>query len=389
LILHVDFPNEDLLVFKSTGSQSHSGHIATIDCRPDFTAAFKSDWGDEGTTLWPCIRLVGGKASEGKSREGQEEQAMTYLYYLLMARPDLYVTQGLFITENDILFLLGIGGIGIFAYSVGWGSEELHRLMYTFIYRLYDPGDFADLSFVKMVPDLKESFVTYNVQIAGANGVDRSPITITNLRPTYAGNPFGTRTHILSNPNPEVRINGEPLTVLKEQLCQVGTWFHEYSILTRVHTPEKVPGVVEAVYHEVIKIPSSCLTREKHRIGLQQAGKDLTSIPTVMQVLEIVFDILEGSLSLIIHTLYAHSFAVLQYLRFKCHVLHRDISIGNVLYVEDDLPTSIGTWTGGVNEVPEAVGPEGLPLCFIKYLLGKRCVEMPHNQAYTNVILIQ
>ena len=152
---------------------------------------------------------------------------------------------------------------------------------------------------------------------------------------------------------------------------------NEYGILTHwhVHTLEKVPGVVEAVYHEVIKPPTFCLTREKHRIGLQQAGKDLTSIPTVMQVLEIVFDILEGSLSLIIHTLYAHSFAVLQYLRFKCHVLHRDISIGNVLYVEDDLPTSIGTWTGGVNEVPEAVGPEGLPLCFIKYLLGERCVD--------------
>jgi hypothetical protein len=138
-----------------------------------------------------------------------------------------------------------------------------------------------------------------------------------------------------------------------------------------------VPGVVEAVCHEVIKIPRDfCPTREKHRLGLRQMGKPLTSIPTVAQMLEIVFDILEGNLSPIIRIPYSHSFAVLQYLRFERHVLHRDISKGNILYVDDNLPSSTGAWSGGADE---AVGPEGLPLCFIKYILGERCVEMLHN----------
>jgi len=314
-----------------------------------------SDWGGKDTTLWPCIRLVGEKSSQGKKPEDEERlgQAMSYLHDLLLARPDLHVAQGLFTSKSDLIFLLGIGGVGIQTFSVGWGSTELQKLMYAFIYRLYDPGDFADSSYVEMVPNLKESFVTYNVEIAQDNGMDRNPIMITNLRPIYASNPFGNRTHILSNPDSKVKINSKPLTVLKDQLYQVGTRFDEYSTLTAVHSPEKVPGVVEAVYHKLIKIPRDfCPSREKHRLGLRQMGKPLTSIPTVAQMLKIVFDILE----------------VLRYLRFERHILHRDISIGNILYVEDDLSSSTGSRSGGANET---VGPEGLPLCFINYVLGE------------------
>jgi hypothetical protein len=71
---------------------------------------------------------------------------------------------------------------------------------------------------------------------------------------------------------------------------------------------------------------------------------------------------------------------VLRYLRFERHVIHRDISKGNILYVENDLPSSTGAWSSGTDET---VGPEG-PLCFVKYLLGDRCVEMLHNWARTN-----
>jgi serine/threonine protein kinase len=174
--------------------------------------------------------------------------------------------------------------------------------------------------------------------------------------------------------------------VLKEQQCQVGTRFDEHSILTAVHSPENVPGVVEAVYHKLIETPRDfCPLRKKHRLGLWQMGKPLTSIPTVAQMLRIVFDILEGILSPIIHILYAHSFAVLRYLRFERQVLHRDISKGNILFVEDNLSSQTGARSGGADEADEMVGPKGLPLCFIGYLLRERCAEMLHNWAYTNV----
>jgi hypothetical protein len=358
--------------------------ITATDCKPDYAAAFMSDWGDKNTTLWPCIRLVGGNESQRKNCEDQERRAMLYLHDLLLARPDLHVAQGLSTSKSDLMFLLGIGGVGIHSFSVGWGSAELHRLIYAFIYRLYDPGDFADSSYVEMVPNLEENIVMYNIQITkDRNGMDRNPITITNLRPMYASSPFGTRTHILSNPDSKLKINGETLTVVKDQLCRVGTQFHEYSILKQVHSSEKVPGVVEAVYHEVIKIPRDfCPSRERHRLGLQQMGNPLTSIPTVAQMLEIVFDILESNLSSITHILYGNSFAVLRYLRFKHHVLHRDISKGNILYIDDNLPPLTCARSGGADET---IGPEGLPLCYIKYLLGERCAELPHNWAYTNI----
>jgi hypothetical protein len=370
----------DLLVFKSTKSRHHGGHVTGTICRPDYIAAFERHWGDN-ITLWPCIRLVGEEASEGKSREDQERQAISYVHYLLLARPDLYVAQGLLTDDDTVMFLFGIGGVGIQTFSVKWGSKDLHKFVYAFIYRLYDPGDFADPSYVEMVPNVQAKSVTFNVQIT-------PDVVIPNLRPVYASNPFETRTHILSSDSP-VPINGKPFSVLKDQLCRVGTRFHEHSILTHVHHPEKVPGVVEAVHHEVITIPRNfCMFREKHRIGLRQKGKPLTSIPTVEQILEVIFDLLEGDPSPIIHILYAHTFAVLRYLRFERQTLHRDIHKGNVLYIEDDLPSSTGARSSGAG-TNEIAGPEALPLCFIKYLLGERCVAMLHNWAYTNVTLNQ
>ena len=395
LFLHVDFADEDLLVLKSTESQYHGGHVSAAgssvnwspitDCRPDYAAAFMNDWGGKNTTLWPCIRLVGEEASYGESREDQERQAMSNLHYLLLARPDLNVAQGFFTSGSDIMFLFGIGGVGIRTFSVEWGSKDLRKLMSAFIYRLYDPGNFADPSYVAMVPNPEKNFVTYSIRLAEVNTI------INNLRPIYASNPFGSRTHILSNPESEVNVDGKPLTVLKDQLCQVEMRFDEYDVLTHVHHPEKVPGVIEAVYHEVIPIPRDfCQAREKHRLGLRQTGKPFTNIRTVGQILEIIFDTLEGSLSLVVCILYAHSFAlsVLRYLRFERHVLHRDISKGNILYVEDDLPPSIGAQSDGANKTVEPE-PKEQSLCFIKYILGDRCVEMLWNGAYTDVTLGQ
>jgi hypothetical protein len=60
---------------------------------------------------------------------------------------------------------------------------------------------------------------------------------------------------------------------------------------------------------------------------------------------------------------------VLRYLRFERNVLHRDISKGNILYIEGDTLSSTG------DDVPAGSDGKELPLCFIQYLLGKRCVE--------------
>jgi len=66
--------------------------------------------------------------------------------------------------------------------------------MYAFIYRLYDPGDFADSSYLETIPELKKNTVTYTVRITEVNGVK---VDVTHLLPIYASSPFGTRTHMI------------------------------------------------------------------------------------------------------------------------------------------------------------------------------------------------
>lgn len=115
-------------MFKDTGNKPPLGHITDSKCKPDITAAFDKHWQDD-VTLWPCVRLAGERASAGKSREEQKKQAVFYLHYLLLARPDLLVAQGLLIDDERVLFLVGIGGVGIRSVSVSWNSSNLMSLV--------------------------------------------------------------------------------------------------------------------------------------------------------------------------------------------------------------------------------------------------------------------
>ena len=108
----LDFPNSDLLVFKDTGNETPNGHIMGTKCRPDITAAFEKDWIVDDYTDWALIQLV-GETSKGKSREIQMKNAATYLHYLLLARPDFLIAQGLITTMRSVMFLVGTGGVGI------------------------------------------------------------------------------------------------------------------------------------------------------------------------------------------------------------------------------------------------------------------------------------
>jgi hypothetical protein len=91
--------------------------------------------------------------SLGKTKEEQKKQAVSYLRYLLLARPDLQVAQGMLIDQKQVLFLLGIEGVGIRSVSVTWKSSNLPKLMYAFIYRL-KPAHFTDPSYVSVKPDV-------------------------------------------------------------------------------------------------------------------------------------------------------------------------------------------------------------------------------------------
>ena len=173
------------MVFKDTANQIPQGHVTDTKCRPDITAAFQGHWQGVNTT-WPLIRLAGEDASKGKSKEEHKLQSVSYLHYLLLARPDLHVGQGMLISEDGVHFLLGVGGVGIWELDVGWESTNIYKLMYAFVYRLYEPGDFADPSYLHVEPD-DETFVKYTIRITGTRGNgDGYTIDCPGFFPIYA-----------------------------------------------------------------------------------------------------------------------------------------------------------------------------------------------------------
>jgi len=286
MIFTLGFPDaNDTLVFRDTGNKSPSGHVTDTMCKPDITAAFEKNW-KNGVVPWPFIRLAGETASTGKTHDEQRVQAISYLHYLLLARPDLYVAQGLLSSDKRVTFLFGIGGEGIRQFDVERKDKDFNKLLYAFISRLYDPGNFADPSYVKTEFDDKTT-ATYTINIIDRGGTRECP----GFYSIYARNPFATRTHVLSNPNFH---GGNDFTVLKDQLCRKGRRFAELDILDKyVHKPERVPGVVVAAYGEEIRHPLS-EERTKHRLGLGESGSPFMSIPTLSKVLETLFDVLEG-----------------------------------------------------------------------------------------------
>jgi hypothetical protein len=285
MIFTLGFPGHDTLVFRDTESKTPPGHVTDTMCKPDITAAFMPHW-KKDVVPWPFIQLAGEKASVGKSHGEQKTQAISYLHYLLLARPDLYVAQGLLSSSDKVKFLFGIGGEGIREFDVEWKDRDFNKLLYAFIYRLYEPGHFADSSYIKTEFD-KETTARYTIKITY-----RGTKECRGFYPIYARNPFATRTHVLSNPNFEVE--GNDLTVLKDQFCRVKRRFEELTLLNEyVHKPERVPGVVVAAYGEKIMSPLS-EERCKHRLGLGESGSPFMSIPTLSKVLETLFDVLEG-----------------------------------------------------------------------------------------------
>jgi hypothetical protein len=288
MVFNLDFPERPTLVFEGTGNRSPPGHVTDTKCRPDITAALEGDWKKDHVVPWPFIRLAGEQASAGKTPKAQKVQAISYLHYLLLARPDLYIAQGLLSSSDEVIFLFGIGGEGIREFPVKWDDPDFNKLLYVFIIRLYEPGEvFADPSYAETKHD-ENTTAKYTMKIAYPGGTKVCP----GFYSIYARNPFGTRTHVLSNPN--FQVEGNNLTVLKDQICRVKRCFDERTILNDyVHNPNGVPGVVVATYSDRIEPPVS-KERCKYRLGLGESGSPFMSIPTLSDVLETLFDVLEG-----------------------------------------------------------------------------------------------
>ena len=136
---------------------------------------------------------TGEVGSKGKGPGNQSKQAISYLHYLLLARPDLDVAQGLLTNDDKVSFFFEIGGEGIWQFNVEWKDPDLNKSLYAFIYRLYKPGNFADPSYITKV-DEKTMEATYTIKIKYPGGLTEC----SGFYSIYAGNPFATHTHALA-----------------------------------------------------------------------------------------------------------------------------------------------------------------------------------------------
>ena len=282
----LDFKNHPILEFRDTGNKPQDGHVMDTKCRPNIMAALQCHW-KNGAMCWPLIRLAGEVGSKGKGPGDQSKQAISYLHYLLLARPDLDVAQGLLTDDDKVSFFFGIGGKGIWQFNVEWKDPDLNKSLYAFIYCLYEPGAFADPSYITKVDD-KTMEAMYTIKIKNPGG----PMECGGFYSIYARNPFATCTHVLSNPT--FTVEGKVLTIFKDQLCHKGRHFEELEILNdHVHKMELVPGVVAVAYGQKIEPP---LSKERHKycLGLGESGLPFMSIPILSDMLEMSFDVLEG-----------------------------------------------------------------------------------------------
>src|SRR5258708_11029530 len=103
--------------------------------------------------------------------------------------------------DDNVLFLFGIGGEGIREFDVEWKDRDFYKLLYVFIYRLYEPGTFADSSYIKTEFD-EETTARYTINISY-----RGTKECRGFYSIYARNPFATRKHVLSIQNFEVEGN--------------------------------------------------------------------------------------------------------------------------------------------------------------------------------------
>jgi hypothetical protein len=127
----------------------------------------------------------------------------------------------------------------------------------------------------------------------------KKEVNYTSFHHIFASNPFGTRTHVFTRVDPvKVGDSVGRFAVVKDQLCREGTRSPEHDILKRIHRPQTVPGVVEAVFHEIVQLPPKVVAlnigRDKHRHGLRQLGTPFGEIPAVKEMLQTAYDIIEG-----------------------------------------------------------------------------------------------
>ncbi|KAI0325367.1 hypothetical protein GY45DRAFT_1261007 [Cubamyces sp. BRFM 1775] len=274
----------------------------------------------------PCHRVETiVEAKTERDRAKALPQAGSYIYHMLQGRPDRPGYYGLTVTPKYFKVLYGSPIGFVTSNLIPW--TEIDKLC-AYIYSLYDPP---------VGHILYDRTITWQEPKASLFGAPSWTITVEEhiyrgAELIFLGYPFGRRTTIF-----RVRRDGFPPVIIKEYYLDSGRRFEESDLLSHIHAEGFVPGVVRAVSAEtvesdgeaiVFRNPSNSATRTKRRIVLADAGVDLEYAKSVNDILKAAYDALE-----IHRTVAKHR-----------RVLHRDMSLFNILMYPTSCQTEGGKW---------------------------------------------
>lgn len=189
---------------------------------------------------------------------------------------------------------------------VMYTDEVCKRLPYAFVWSLYHP--LLDTSITRNTTNDK---TTFSITLSDGARYD-------NLELGFTGSVPGRQTTIFFKPD-------DSCTVIKEQYIDSDRRFFEGSILKIIHASGDFPGFVRLKWSEYVKnggqrlaVSKRSTTRFKTRLVIQDKGTPLDSVKTVRELLMILYDVLE----------------VTRILHRTWHIIHRDISPGNILVTD-------------------------------------------------------
>lgn len=205
---------------------------------------------------------------------------MAYAAYLLQQRPDRVAVCGLYVAKSRFSLIL-IDAAGAYSTALPWDDESARNLLLRVVYYINVPP----MSMIDPTVTRHEDAFTVNVQGQVLEGY--------TLR--SCGHPLGRRTVVF-------QCEGANHLVVKEQYLRCPPEISEHTILTHIHEPGEMPGVVRVRSCEVVRrVDGSSIEcgkgsqrRQKVRLLLQDTGTPFMAISTPHEALVTAWDVLEG-----------------------------------------------------------------------------------------------
>jgi hypothetical protein len=318
---------QELEICQRDGSASIY-HPPTKKSRPDIIIVRRDRLPllEEANSYWGSIEMAIGYCPAGKSREKCLEEVISYVGYLLEARPDLVSALGLLVEPGSFSFLL-CNTDGIKKLTVS--TAEDHFPLFLAVMKYLNGGQEKNLDATmsrESDPLLFNIAVPNGVASLGVPETERTIYKSCTLCRSHV--PFGRRSSVFKyQPNNDVTA----IRVIKDQYISKDHRWTEKDILDKIHASGTYPAVVRMCFAGTIP-EAGCGDRIRVRIVLQDHGTDFLSLKTPRDVIYALYDLLEGRCSIAsCGSVVISRYLVTRSLYFDRKILHRDISPWNIM----------------------------------------------------------